>query len=70
MAHTTSPGVIGVEFENTIRLNTEVIVGGRGSPARGYSKSFNLAPRSNNKAKGSERAISRLVVLLQAPSAA
>lgn len=48
----TSLGIIGVEFENTIRLNTEVIVGGRGSQARGYGKSFNLAPRSNNKADG------------------
>lgn len=66
----TSLGIIGVEFENTIRLNTEVIVGGRGSQARGYSKSFNLAPRSNNKADGGAAAISRLVVLLQAPSAA
>ena len=69
----TSLGIIGVEFENTIRLNTEVIVGGRGSQARGYGKSFNLAPRSNNKADGVEgqrAAISRLVVLLQAPSAA
>lgn len=29
-----------------------MIVGGRGSRARGYRKSFNLAPRSNNKADG------------------
>lgn len=48
----TSLGIIGVEFENTIRLNTEVIVGGRGSRVRGYGKSFNLAPRSNNKEDG------------------
>lgn len=52
MAHIASPGIIGAEFENTIRLNTEVIVGERGSLERGYSKSFNLAPRSNNKAEG------------------
>lgn len=71
MAQHIVPGIIGAEFENTIRLNTEVIVGGRGSQARGYGKSFNLAPRSNNKADGEGRtAISRLVVLLQAPSAA
>lgn len=29
-----------------------MIVGVRGSQARGYGKSFNLAPRSNNKAYG------------------
>lgn len=44
--------IVGGKFENTIRLNTEVIVGERGSQARGYGKSFNLAPRSNNKADG------------------
>lgn len=30
VAHITSPDIVGAEFENTIRLNTEVIVTGEG----------------------------------------
>lgn len=52
MARRIASLVVGAEFENTIRVNTEVIVGGRGSQPEGYGKSFNLAPRSNNKANG------------------
>lgn len=35
MAYIARASIIGAEFENTIRLNTEVIVTGEGRPGEG-----------------------------------